>query len=72
MENLETIAKRRDIFQNVVRILIQKLTFSNKIWTEFFSNCESFFIGVVEDEENSSSENEWTIDLLVNRDTTVL
>ena len=26
MENLVTIAKRRDIFQSIVRILIQKLT----------------------------------------------
>ena len=67
MENLETIAKRRDIFQSAVRILIQKLTFSTKIWTEFLSNCESFFIDVVEDEKNSSSESEWTIDLLVNQ-----
>ena len=30
-------------------------------------NCESFFIDMVEDEENSSSENEWTTDLLVNQ-----
>ena len=32
MENLVTIAKTRGIFQSVVRISIQKLTLSNKIW----------------------------------------
>ena len=30
-------------------------------------NCESLFIGAVEDEEDPSSENEWTNDLLVNQ-----
>ena len=35
--------------------------------SEFFGNYESLFIGVVEDEENSSSENECTIDLLVSQ-----
>ena len=35
--------------------------------SELFDNCKSLFIDVVEDEENSSSENEWTIDLLVNQ-----
>ena len=56
MENLPTIVKRRDI-----------LTLSNKIWI-IVNNCESLFVDVVEDEENSSSENEWTkIDLLVNQ-----
>ena len=34
---------------------------------ELFNNCESLFISVVEDEENSSSENECTIDLLVSQ-----
>ena len=34
---------------------------------ELFDNCESLFIGVVEDEENYSSENKWEIDLLVNQ-----
>ena len=32
MENLVTIAKTRGIFQSVVRMSIQKLTLSNKIW----------------------------------------
>ena len=35
--------------------------------SELFNNCESLFIEVAEDEENSSSENEWTIDVLVNK-----
>ena len=35
--------------------------------SELFDNCESLFIGVVKDEENSSSENEWTTELLVNQ-----
>ena len=48
MENLVTIAKRRDIFQSVVRILIQKLTLSNKIWiivtqTQNFSAITNHF-----------------------------
>ena len=34
---------------------------------ELFDNCESLFIGVVEDEENYSSENKWAMDLLVNQ-----
>ena len=49
MENLVTIAKRRDIFQSVVRILIQKLTLSNKIWiivtqTQNFSAITNHFL----------------------------
>ena len=32
---------------------------------EPFNNCKSLFIGLVEDKENSSSENKWKIDLLV-------
>ena len=35
--------------------------------TELFDNWGSHFIGLVEDDENSTSENEWTIDLLVNQ-----
>ena len=35
--------------------------------TELFDNWGSLFIGLVEDDENSSSENECTIDLLVNQ-----
>ena len=35
--------------------------------TELFDNWGSPFIGLVEDDENSSSENECTIDLLVNQ-----
>ena len=35
--------------------------------TELFDNWGSLFIGVVEDDENSPSENEWTIELLVNQ-----
>ena len=35
--------------------------------TELFDNWGSLFIGVVEDDEKSPSENEWTIDLLVNQ-----
>ena len=33
---------------------------------KLFNNCKSLFTGVVEDEENFPSENEW-IDLLVNQ-----
>ena len=70
MENLATIAKRRDILQSVAQNLIQKLTLSNKIWiivtqTQNFSTSKSLFIGLVEDEENS--ENKWKIDLLGNQ-----
>ena len=40
----------------------------NSDWdSELFDNCEPLFISVVEDQENSSSENEWTTDLLVNQ-----
>ena len=35
--------------------------------SELFSNSKSLFIGLVEDEENSSSEKEWKIDLIVNQ-----
>ena len=35
--------------------------------SQFFDNCESLFLGVVEDEENSSPEIEWKIDLLVSQ-----
>ena len=35
--------------------------------TKLFDNWGSLFIGVVEDDENSPSENEWTIDLVVNQ-----
>ena len=34
---------------------------------ELFNSCESLFIGLVEDEETSSSENGSAIDLLVNQ-----
>ena len=49
MENLVTSAKRRDIFESVVQILIQKLTLSNKIWiivtqTQNFSTIASHFL----------------------------
>ena len=48
MENLVTIAKRKNIFQSVFRILIQKLTLSNKIWiivtqTHNFSTIANHF-----------------------------
>ena len=35
--------------------------------SELFNNCESLFIGNVEDKEISSSENEWAVDLLINK-----
>ena len=35
--------------------------------TELFDNWGSLLIGVVEDDKISPSENEWTIDLLVNQ-----
>ena len=35
--------------------------------TELFDNWGSLFTGAVEDNKNSPSENEWTIDLLVNQ-----
>ena len=35
--------------------------------TELFDNWGSLLLGVVEDDKISPSENEWTIDLLVNQ-----
>ena len=55
-------AKRKDISQSVAEILIQKSAQSNKIQIVVAQN-----IDVVQDEENSSSEKEWTIDLSLNR-----
>ena len=72
MENLVTIAKRRDIFQCCWNFdskvdFVQQNMDNSDLDPELFNNCESLFISVVEDEENSSSEIEWTIDLLVNQ-----
>ena len=72
MENLVAIAKRRDIFQCCWNFdskvdFVQQNMDNSDLDPELFNNCESLFIGVVEDEENYSSEIEWTIDLLVNQ-----
>ena len=65
MENLVTIAKRRDIFQCCWNFdskvdFVQQNMDNSDLDPELFNNCKTLFIGIVEDEENSSSEIEWT------------
>ena len=47
--------------------LVEQNMDNSDLDSELFDNCKSLFIGVVKDEENSSSENEWTTELLVNQ-----
>ena len=65
LENLVTIRKRR-VMDSIVDFVQQNMDNSDSD-LELFDNCESLFIGVVEDEENYSSENKWAMDLLVNQ-----
>ena len=73
IENYKLSCKKKGHFSKCCPNLDSKVDFvqqnikNSDSDSELFNNYKSRFIGVVEDKENSSSENEWTIDLSVNQ-----